>query len=171
MDQVKVVVRNQDDVPNGIIENPDSVRDKIGKDLDLKKFFSAEKIKKAQNIISDTYEVFHEDIIKLVMEADVSYNLAASDPKEAEKYIARIAECAFSIKGKSETIGNTTGFTIAKSLYDYTFGLHEPDNRKLMVIRKHLDLLGSNFINRTQSLPVESIIMQSLTLLIEKIGR
>jgi len=154
-----------------ITENPDSIRGKIGKDFDLKKFFSPEKIQKAQHIINDIYTVFYEDIIKLVTEAEASYHLAELQPREAEKSIAHIAEYAFLIKGKSETIGSDMGFMIANSLYGYAFGLSAPDSRKLLVIRKHLDFLSSNFINKTQNMPAPNVVMESLNLLIEKIGR
>ena len=153
-----------------IIENPENMRDKLGNDFDIKGFFSSEKIQKAQSIISDSYDVFSKDIVNIVREAEICCDKALTHKNEALQHINALTELAFLMKGKAETIGNRVGFAIAKSLAEYSSKIQNVDERKILVLRKHLELLESNFINKSQTLPVENIIMKSLEMLINKIG-
>lgn len=151
-----------------------SLKEKIGKHINLRDIFTPERIAAAQQIIDDTQAEFinwaqqdltileeaYRTLEKHIGNADVAAPLTA------------IRKTAFSLKCQSGTFGFTLGSDVAKSLYDYSMHHERYTQENLAVIRKHIDalhvILHQNIQGSGAQLGEE--LMDNLRKLVSKVG-
>jgi hypothetical protein len=124
------------------IEVENSLRGKIGANVSLGQLFSQDRIKECEQLIAAAHNDFLREARDMLGVMTRLYDDAAAEPKEMGDIMGHIAQCAFSVKALCENLGFSLGFEVARSLYDYGTRMKQFDAAKLVVIRKHLDVLA-----------------------------
>lgn len=139
---------NEMEMDDEVIElKPDfSLKEKIGKDVQLRDIFTKDSLKESQQVINNTQKDFLKWVDNDLKTIDNAYSAAHIDPSSAYDSIQEIKRGAFSVKAQAGTFGFALGSAIAKSLYDFCekdYRESEPDH--LIIIRKHIDTLNTIF--------------------------
>lgn len=127
------------------------LKEKIGKNINLKEIFTPERIAAAQQAIDDTQAEFVEWAHKDLVELEHTYRTISADPVNAPaSRIDKVSKIAFSLKCQSGTFGYPLGSAVAKSLYRYTVNHGKYNSDNLIVLRKHIDALHVIFQQNIQ---------------------
>jgi HPt (histidine-containing phosphotransfer) domain-containing protein len=113
----------------------------IGNDVDIRQFFSAENIEKAQQVINDHKESFLEWVLKDIHVLEESYANAMTHLATCEPEIRKLAKTAFVIKSQAGTFGFGLATQVAKSLDDFCNQHFHPVPEHMKVIEKHIETL------------------------------
>lgn len=138
----------QNSAEDDVLEyKPDfSLKEKIGKDININEILNTENIKASQQVINDSQKDFLKWVDNDLKTLEAFYRQAASDPSNALTAVVDIQKSAFSVKSQSGTFGYDLGSAIAKSLYDFCENNYVVgDNKHILVIRKHIDTLNTIF--------------------------
>lgn len=128
-----------------------SLKNKIGKDVQLRDVFTKESIKESQQVINDSQKDFLKWVENDLKNLENAYSSARADPSASTVSADEIKRGAFSIKAQAGTFGFTLGSAIAKSLYDFCEkDYREAEPGHLIVIRKHIDTLNTIFHQRIE---------------------
>lgn len=123
-----------------------SLKEKIGKDVNMKDIFSAEAVKSSQEVINKTTKDFLKWVNNDLQNLENSYKLLAANPDKGREAAVEIQKVAFAIKGQSGTFGFDLGSAVAKSLYDFLENDYvEGEKTHIIIIRKHIDTLKTIF--------------------------
>lgn len=123
-----------------------SLKEKIGKDINLKEVFSADAVKSSQEVINKTKKDFLKWVDNDLKNLESAYEALAANPAQGRESALVIQKAAFSIKGQSGTFGFDLGSAVAKSLYDFLENDYvEGESSHTLVIRKHIDTLNTIF--------------------------
>lgn len=122
------------------------LKEKIGKDLNMKEIFTGEVVKSGQEVINKTKKDFIKWVDNDLQTLENAYTELAKNPAKGRDYALEIQKAAFSIKGQSGTFGFDLGSAVAKSLYDFLENDYvEGERNHVIVIRKHIDTLNTIF--------------------------
>ncbi len=116
-----------------------SLREKIGGPLTAAELFSEENIREAQRIINHSRGKFLEWVVGDLEDLERGYRRLEASPEEGE--IALFAGHALKMKGRAGTFGYDLASQVADSLCDITRGVDYADAKRLLAIRKHIDVL------------------------------
>lgn len=132
---------------NDVVEiAPDfSLKEKIGKEVNISEIFDAAIIKSSQEVINKSQKDFLKWVQNDLLSLENAYKAAENDQKHAAEFITEIRKIAFSVKAQSGTFGFDLGSAVAKSLYDFCENHYRADPGHLIVIRKHIDTLRAIF--------------------------
>ena len=132
---------NDDDDSVRILPPDFSIKEKIGRDVDLASIFTPERIAAAQKAIDDTQSEFVGWANKDLVELDHTFRALERNPDDKAK-LEKILKIAFSLKCQCGTFGFQLGSEVADSLYTYINAHPVIGPEQLMVIRKHIDSVG-----------------------------
>ena len=148
-----------------------AIRDKIGKDVDLRKdVFTADRIAKSQEVINEAANDFFGDA-----QANVDAMISLCDAIEADasdykNKVKDIAENAILLRGQSETLGFGLVAKVSDSLNHYCMQTQEHSESAVIVLRKHIDTLRVAFHEKLKGDggQIGQELIQSLDKLIQK---
>ena len=116
-----------------------SLRNKLGGSLSATELFSEENIREAQRIITHSRGKFLEWVVGDLSELEDGYRRIEAAPDEEE--ITHFASAALKVKSRAGTFGYDLASQVADSLCDITHGVEHADAKRLIAIRKHIDVL------------------------------
>lgn len=123
-----------------------ALKEKIGKDVNIKEVFSPEAVKGSQEVIAKTQKDFLKWVENDLKNLEAAYAILKQSPATGRDAALEIQKCAFSLKGQSGTFGYDLASAIAKSLYDFLENDYvEGDENHVLIIRKHIDTLRTIF--------------------------
>lgn len=135
-------IDNNDEESVRILPPDYSIKEKIGKNVNLSEIFTPERIAAAQKTIDDTQAEFVDWAYKDLVELEHAYRAVAANPEAASpSRIEKIRKIAFSLKCQSGTFGYPLGSEVARSLYKYTTTHGSYNSQNIVVLRKHIDAL------------------------------
>lgn len=118
-----------------------SIRKKIGA-IKIEDIFTKERLKECEAIIEKAHEDFIKEVIEIWERILVEFITLSSNPEQREVIITRIANEAFTIKGKLDELGYGLGMNIAKSLYDFASKDTNPECH-MTIYSKHIDAINT----------------------------
>lgn len=128
--------------PNVKFLPPDyTLKEKIGKDIDIKQIFTPEALENAQKAIDRHKDSFLEWVAADMAEMDEQYKKASGHIDSCAEAIDTIEKIASRIKAQAGTFGFGLATLIAKSLCNFCNKHDKIENSHLMVIKKHIDTL------------------------------
>jgi len=114
-----------------------SLKKQLG-NTDLKKIFTAERIKECQNLLDEANTKFLGEAFESIEELNKLYCEANCDSALAKDRIQSISKKSHHLRGRMETLGFIFCYEIADSLYHYTRGMKKYNQTGLMVVAKHI---------------------------------
>jgi len=117
-----------------------TLRKKIGP-VPLSQIFTASKIEHCQRMVDRAYKDMQKEIQKQIIALAVEVTYANAHPEQKEYVLRKISELSYDIKKRLESLGFPFGFSVAESLYDYTRGMTDYTENKLLAVQKHIDVL------------------------------
>lgn len=144
----KTAKQAQPDTNDDIIEfEPDyGLKEKIGKDINMKDIFTTEVVKSGQEVINSTKKDFLKWVENDLQTLENAYVELAKNHTKGREFALDIQKAAFSIKEQSGTFGFDLGSAVAKSLYDFLENDYvEGEQSHVIIIRKHIDSLNTIF--------------------------
>lgn len=117
-----------------------SIKEKIGFESKLSDIFTEEAIQAAEEVISDSSEIFMDDVSELLRQLDSYFTAIQNDYTDTDS-LEQACWCALSIKAKAGIFGFSLASHISKSLHDYTDAIVTITPEKITVFKEHLDTL------------------------------
>ena len=122
-----------------------SLKEKIGKDVNMSDIFSKDAIEASQVVINKTQKDFLKWVENDLKTLENAYNAVVKNQAAGTENVDEIKRSAFSVKAQAGTFGFDLGSAVAKSLYDFCETQYKIDPNHLIIIRKHLDTLNTIF--------------------------
>lgn len=134
---------NDDEV---IEYKPDfSLKEKIGKDINMSEIFTKDVIENSQQVINKTQKDFLKWVENDLKTLENAYLALTKNQAGDKENLIEVKRAAFSVKAQAGTFGFDLGSAVAKSLYDFCEGQYKEDPSHLIIICKHLDTLKTIF--------------------------
>lgn len=122
-----------------------SLKEKIGKDVNMSDIFSKDAIEASQQVINKTQKDFLKWVENDLKTLENAYGAVIKNQAAGAENVDEIKRSAFSVKAQAGTFGFDLGSAVAKSLYDFCETQYQSDPNHLIIIRKHLDTLNTIF--------------------------
>jgi CheY-like chemotaxis protein len=116
-----------------------SLKEKLGGSISARDLFSQENVKEAQRIINDSRGKFLQWVVGDLSELEEAYRALEVSPEEHN--VLLMANAAMRVKGRAGTFGYDLASQVADSLNDITRGTSYADPKRLIAVRKHIDVL------------------------------
>jgi CheY-like chemotaxis protein len=116
-----------------------SLREKLGGSVSARDLFSEENVKEAQRVINNSRGKFLEWVVGDLSELEEVYRALEVSPEEHN--VLAMANAAMRVKGRAGTFGYDLASHVAESLNDITRGSSYADPKRLIAVRKHIDVL------------------------------
>lgn len=170
-DDKPITSANEGDDSVRILPPDFSIKEKIGRDVDLSTIFTPERIAAAQKAIDDTQSEFVGWANKDLVELDHAFRALEKTPDDRVR-IDKILKIAFSLKCQCGTFGFQLGSEVADSLYIYINEHPKLQAEQLTVIRKHIDSIGVILHQNIQGdgNKIGTELMANLHKLVKKLG-
>jgi len=141
-----------------------SLKDKIGKDVNLKNIFTEERIAAGQQAIQDIQDDFSASIEE---ELSPVIEMGRKDPASA-KTKALFLKTIASEKNKAESLGYKMLALVLDSLGKYSQKYLPEDKHAAIIVGKHIDILEITLRNKTigDGHPVNNQLIKALPELI-----
>ncbi len=125
--------------------DPDfSLKEKIGKDINVKEIFTKDVVEESQEVINETAEDFLKWVENDLSAIHDAYEALCKTPDD-ESCLKAMKKFAFTMKSQAGTFGYDLGSAVAKSLYDFCERVYEPKPDHLLGVEKHVQTLQSIF--------------------------
>jgi two-component system, chemotaxis family, chemotaxis protein CheY len=116
-----------------------SLQEKIGGLVSARELFSEANIIEAQRIITHSRGKFLEWVVGDLSELEQAY--AQLEREQNRQSIEVMAEAALRVKSRAGTFGYDLASQVAELLNDITLGVTQVDEKHLLAIRKHIDVM------------------------------
>jgi CheY-like chemotaxis protein len=116
-----------------------TLKDKLGANTSARELFSEASVKEAQRVISNSRGKFLEWVVGDLSELEEAYRALEASPEEHN--VLAMANAAMRVKGRAGTFGYDLASQVAESLNDITRGSSYADPKRLIAVRKHIDVL------------------------------
>lgn len=138
---------NEQQTDDEVIEfKPDfSLKEKIGKDINISEIFTKDVIENSQQVINKTQKDFLKWVENDLRNIENSLSALSKNQEAGAQYLQEVKRAAFSVKAQAGTFGFDLGSAVAKSLYDFCETMYRNDPGHLIIIRKHADTLNTIF--------------------------
>lgn len=152
-----------------------SIKEKIGRDVDISKVFSPERVQAAQKSIDDTKHEFVQWVQDDLNELEKAYaELATQNIETQPDAMHNTCKIVFSLKCQGGTFGYDLASKVADSLYRYLMKhKNEPVTPEVLTVtRKHIDALQvifqQNMVGEGNAVGKE--LLDNLSRLVAKLG-
>ena len=132
--------------PSVQVIKPDfSLQQEIGKNLDLEKTLSAEKVEQAVAFVAEEKKEYIEEALEKLKEMNLLFRKLLSAPEDNETAIEKIRFIALDIKGKAGMFDYGLVTEISDSLHKFLAKKPIFSEEMRIIIRAHLDAIHAVF--------------------------
>lgn len=127
------------DIPYAI-RTDNALKKQLG-DVDMKKIFTADKLKECQELFDAANENFKKDAVEQVAVLEDLHRQCLKNPSQSLPQLKKIAVLSHQLRGRMEALGYLFCYEICTSLHGFSNPITSPSAAHLTVVDKHLKAL------------------------------